>query len=173
MRWNTQPALVTLEGEQLDAYEAAELLGIDEEDAELLGRCGGRFLSGDDIAYLNEKYPEYMGIWPLIAKAGALIAKGGAAAFKGIRGAVQKAKARKAAKKESSAVADMQRKMVAQQQAMMMQQQQQQAAASAAQKKKLLMIGLPLAAVALFLLMGTNKPAPAAAAPAPEKGGKK
>lgn len=170
MRWTQKPALVTLEGEQLDDYEAAELLGIDDDDAELLGRCArGGYLSGEEIRYLDMKYPEYMGIWPIIAKAGALIAKGGAAAVKGIAGAVKKAKARKEAKKEGSKVAELQRQMIQQQQAAAMQQQ----AAAAAQKKKMIMIGLPLAAAALLLFMTMNKkPAPAPAAE-PGKGGKK
>lgn len=165
MRWKPEPALVTLEGNQFDAYEYAELLGIDEDDAELLGECGP-VLSGQDIAYLNAKYPEYMGIWPIIAKAGALIAKGGAAAVKGIAGAVKRRREAKKEKSVSGAAQKLQAQIVAQQQAAVMQRQQ----AAADQKKKLLMIGLPVAAAALLLFMTMNKaPAPAA----PEKGGKK
>lgn len=167
MRWKPEPSLVTLEGERFDSYEYAELLGIDEDDAELLGECGP-VLSGEDIAYLNAKYPEYMGIWPIIAKAAALVAKGGAAIGKGIAGAVKKARERKAGKKEASKTAELQRQLVAQQQAAIAQQQ----ATAAAQKKKMLMIGLPLAAVALFAIMSMNK-APAAAPAQPGKGGKK
>jgi hypothetical protein len=167
MKWR-QPALITLEGESIYSNDYAELLGIDEDDAELLGNCGS-YLSGEDIAYLNAKYPEYMGIWPLIAKAGALLAKGGVAIGKGIAGAVKKARERRAGKKEDSKVAEMQRQMVAQQQALLAQQQ-----AKAAQQKKLLMIGLPIAAVALFAIMSMNKaPAPAAAPAQRGKGGKK
>jgi hypothetical protein len=162
MKFN-QPELVTLEGEYNEDY--AELLGIDDDDAELLGNCA--YLTGDDIAYLNAKYPEYMGIWPLIAKAAALVAKGGAAAVKGIAGAVRKARERKAGKKEDNRVAEMQRQIVAQQQAAIAQQQ-----AKAAQMKKMLMIGLPVAAVALFAIMSMNK-SPAAAPAKPGKGGKK
>lgn len=165
MRWKPEPALVTLEGERFDAYEYAELLGIDEDDAELLGECGPA-LTGEDIAYLNAKYPEYMGIWPIIAKAGALIAKGGAAIGKGIAGAVKRRREAKKEKAAGTSAQKLQAQIMAQQQAAIMQQQ----TAAAAQKKKLLMIGLPLAAVALFAIMSMNKaPAPAA----PEKGGKK
>lgn len=53
-----KPTLVTLQGE-----DVAELLGIDEEDA---GYFTGDKLSGKDIDYLTNKYPEYMGLFPVL-----------------------------------------------------------------------------------------------------------
>lgn len=167
MKTRFSPSLVTLEGEEIDTYEYAELLGIDDEDAELLGACGP-YLTGEDIAYLNAKYPEYMGIWPIIAKIGAGVAKVGVGIGKKIAGAVKKRRKEKEASGKSR-LAETVKSLQAQQQAAIMQKQ----TAAADQKKKLIMIGLPVAAAALLLFMMMNKPAAAPAAPAPEKGGKK
>lgn len=170
MRWQVKPTLVTLEGEQMDAAEVAELLGIDEDDAYYLGRCAGR-LSGDDIAYLNAKYPELMGAWPLLAKAAGFLAKGGKKLFSGIGKAIRKRRERKKKAKQAKSQAAAQKVAIQAAQQRQYQMVQMQEAAKAAQKKKLLMIGLPLAAVALFLVM--NQPKQTPSTPQPEKGGKK
>jgi hypothetical protein len=151
MKWNVEPTLVTMEGEQFDKYEFAELLGIDENDVQLLGDCGSR-LTKNQLTYLNNKYPEYMGFFPLLAKAGALIAKGGAAAIKGISGAVKKVRQKRAEKKESSNIAERQKQLIALQQAAAIQRKQ----AEDDKKKKILMIGVPIAA-GILLLLAMNK----------------
>lgn len=165
MRW-TQPTLVTLEGEMIDetelmgAEEYAELLGIDYEDAVMLGGCSR--LSGQQIAYLDSKYPEYMGIWPIIAKFGALIVKGVGAGIKGISKAVKKKKAQKAAASQAAKENAMIAQLKAQ--ALLQQQQAQQAQIIASQKqeqiKKMIMIGVPVAGVALLAIMMMNKKPP-------------
>jgi hypothetical protein len=71
------PELVTIEGED---DELAELMGIDEIDVPLVGKCSRLGLSGREMRYLNQKYPEYMGIWPILAKA-AKVVVGGAAGW--------------------------------------------------------------------------------------------
>ena len=149
------PQLVEISGEPLynyddspdsflgsDPEEVAELLGIDFEDAYLLT---DRPLTGDDIAYLEDKYPEYMGVWPWLAKVGKTVIKGAASIGKKIASRVR---ARKNKKKKA-------------------QQQQAQASAAAMHKrmyeqavlkkkaddKKKLMMMLPIAAIAAFMLL--------------------
>ena len=116
MKTRFSPSLVTFEGEAVDTLEYAELLGIDDEDAELLGVCGP-YLTGEEIAYLNAKYPEYMGIWPIIAKIGAGVAKVGVGIGKKIAGAVKKRREEKKEKKEGNKVQEMVRQLQQQQQA--------------------------------------------------------
>lgn len=75
MSYRIVPQLVTIEGEcdsflGGNPYEIAELLGIDVADANILAT---RNLTHRDVAYLNRKYPEYMGIWPWLATAGKAI----------------------------------------------------------------------------------------------------
>lgn len=150
MRWKPEPTLVTLEGEELRDYEdIAEYMGIEYNDVVLIGSGA---ITTRDLYYLNAKYPEYMGAWPvIIAKIAGAIGSG----VKGIVSAVKKRKAEKKAKSQANSAA-------AQQQALMLQMQQQQAA-KAAQTKKLLMIGIP-AGVALLLIMtmmNKQRPQPA------------
>lgn len=143
------PSLVTMEGEFPDYDESAvaELLGIEEDDFELLG-CGT--LTGEDLEYLNNKYPEYMGIWPIIAKIGKAVVGAVPAIVKGI-------KKRRARKKQKSSSSQSSAKV----QAMIQQLRQQavlrkQLVAKKEKQKKLLMIGLPIAGIAVFMLM--NRP---------------
>lgn len=156
MRWNTSsPTLVTLEGENENS-EYAELLGIDQEDLPLVGKCNR--LSYKEMAYLDEKYPEYMGIWPLLAKIGTVVVKG----VSGIAKSVKKRKAEKAASAQTAAQTNLMNQL--QQQAAIQQQQaiQQQyiAAQKAEQTKKMLMIGVPIAAIGLIAFMSmSQKPA--------------
>lgn len=145
MRWKPEPTLVTLEGEELnDYYDIAEYMGIEYNDVVLIGSGA---IDASDLYYLNRKYPEYMGAWPIIiAKIAGAVGSG----VKGIVEAVRKRKAEKKAKSQESSAA-------AQQQALMLQMQQQQAA-KAAQTKKLLMIGVPAAVGFLLLMTMMNKP---------------
>lgn len=144
-----RPSIVTMEGESFydDDYPMAELLGIEEEDFELLG-CGT--LTGEDIDYLDNKYPEYMGIWPIIAKIGKAVVGAVPAIVKGVK----RRRARRKAKKSSSGGQQKIQAMVAK--------LRQQAAIRKAQlakkenQKKLLMIGLPVAGVLVFMMM--NRP---------------
>lgn len=147
MKWKARPTLITLEGEQPYPEDVAELLGMDVEDVELMG--GPVTLA--DIAYLEDKYPEYMGAIP------AIIAKIGGAVVSGIRGiasAVKKRRARRKAKKSSRPSPQ----QLVQQQIAALQAQQQ--IAKQQQVKKLMMIGIP-AGIGLILLMTMmNRPQP-------------
>ena len=101
--------LITLEGDDFelndDEREFCEMLGIDELDFNLIAN-GPTSLSGDDVDYLEEKYPEFMGIWPLIAKAAGFIVKGAVVAGKKIAEAVKgKRKKEKDKRAEKAAAA--------------------------------------------------------------------
>jgi|WetSurMetagenome_2_1015567.scaffolds.fasta_scaffold15199_11 hypothetical protein len=142
------PQLVTLEGDADDlsflggdSGEVAELLGIDYDDAEILTETNR--LTPRQVAYLNSKYPEYMGIWPLIAKAGALIIKGGVAIGKGIAKAV-KAKRQKTADNKAAQQKEAEEKAIASKAA---------ADKKASEKKLMLMIGIPIAGLAAIMLL--------------------
>lgn len=136
--------LVTLEGDDFelndDEAEFCEMLGIDELDFNLIAN-GPQSLSGDDYDYLDEKYPEFMGIWPLIAKAAGFIVKGAVVAGKKIAEAVKSKKKKEADKKEQKVAA-----------AAAIVAAQQKAAED--KKKMLMMVGIPSAALILgFLLL--------------------
>lgn len=148
MKWRPHPTLVTLEGEELyDVSDVAEYLGIEYGDVELIGSGA---LTVADLAYLDAKYPEYMGAWPaIIAKIGGAVASG----VKGIVSAVRKRRAKRKAKSSSQPSA------VAQQQALMLQMQQQNAAKQA-QMKKIMMIGIPAGIGLILLLTMMNRPRP-------------
>lgn len=149
------PQLVEISGESLydyddspdsflgsDPEEVAELLGIDFEDAYLLT---DRPLNGDDIAYLNQKYPEYMGVWPWLAKLGKTVIKGAASIGKKIAARVRarKDKKKKANQQQQAAAAAAMRKRMYEQAVLNK---------KAADKKKMMMI-LPIAAIAAFMLL--------------------
>lgn len=144
------PSLITMEGEYQEEYDydnVAELLGMDEEDLELVG-CGS--LSGDDIRYLNYRYPEYMGIWPIIAKIGKAVVGAVPAIVKGVK----RRRARRKAKKSGGGITPQMQAMIqkVKQQAVLRKQQ----LAKKENQKKLLMIGLPVAGLLVFMML--NKP---------------
>lgn len=156
MKWrSSQPTLVTLEGEfpepAMTFEEIERFLGIEYEDAELLG--SGAFTYAD-LDYLNRKYPELMGAWP------AILAKIGGAVASGVKGIVRAVKRRRAKRKKKSSS---QPSAVQQAQQRLIAMQIQQAQARKVQQdrtKKILMIGIP-AGIGLILLMTMmNKPAP-------------
>ena len=96
MIYRTVPKLVTIEGECNtllggDPYEIAEILGIDVSDA---GVLSSRRLSPRDISYFNKKYPEYMGIWPVITAGVGLVTAGA----KGVKSLVESVKSVKSVK---------------------------------------------------------------------------
>lgn len=137
--------LVTLEGDEIelndDEQEFCQILGIDELDFPYISG-GPNELLGDDIDYLDKKYPEYMGVWPLIAKAAGFIVKGAVAAGKKIAEAVKSKKKKQAddtaAKRAAAAAA-----------ALVAAQQKQRDD----QKKMIMMIGIPAALLLGFLLL--------------------
>lgn len=137
--------LVTLEGDEIelndDEQEFCQILGIDELDFPYIAG-GPEELLGDDVSYLDEKYPEYMGIWPLIAKAAGFIVKGAATVGKKIAEAVKNKKAKKAddsaAKKAAAAAAAL---------------AAAQEKARDDQKKMIMMVGIPAALLLGFLLL--------------------
>ncbi len=137
-----RPQLVTLEGDgALDSY--ADMLGMDIEDVELLG-CGSPSVS--DMRYLNNKYPEYMGIW------GAIL-KGVGKALTWAPAAIKRAASGRRRKKQNAA-----NKAAAEKQAILNQQMAMQRAAYAAQEKKkqqtkmMLMMGVPVALMAVMMV---------------------
>jgi hypothetical protein len=142
----SRPSLLILEGDEIelndDEQEFCNILGIDDLDFNLIAN-GPRSLSGDDYGYLEEKYPEYMGIWPLIAKAAGFIVKGAVAAGKKIAEAVTNKKKKDAATKAAKATA-----AAAAAAALVAQQQK-----AKDQQKTLMMIGIPVAALALLFLL--------------------
>ena len=141
-----RPSLVILEGDEIelndDEQEFCDILGIDDLDFNLIAN-GTEALSGDDYDYLEEKYPEYMGIWPLIAKAAGFIVKGAVAAGKKIAEAVTNKKKKEAETKAAKAAA-----AAAAKAALVAQQQK-----AKDQQKTLMMIGIPAAALALLFLL--------------------
>lgn len=142
------PELVTIEGEGDDdlvaevmggeSEDVAELLGIDYDDADLI--TSGN-LSGEDIDYLSEKYPELMGFWAALARVGKKIGKGALSIGKRIAARVRE---RRAKRKGKSAQVEQARQVQA---AQVVAQQQD------ANRNKMLMVGLPIAAIAAFLLL--------------------
>lgn len=147
MNTKLAPQLVTIEGDEVDLSELYELMGgIEPQDYHLLKSN----LSPYERRYIQGKYPELMGVWPILAKVGALVAKG----VKGIATAVKKRRAKRSAAAEkaqaaadakaaAAAAAEQQRQLIA----------QQQAAAAEQQKKMLMMIGIPLAAMMALMIM--------------------
>lgn len=131
-------ALITMEG---DREEIAEMLGMERNDVRYIKRN----LTPQEIAYLNARYPEYMGAIPAII---AKIASVGVGIGKSIASAVKK---RREQKNQSS------KQKEAEEQAKIAQYQYQQQLLLADQAKKkqqanmLLMIGIP-AALMLFML---------------------
>lgn len=132
-----KPHIISLEGE---CNQTAELLGIEEIDIPVLSR-----LSNRDISYLNMKYPEYMGIWPILAKIGSAVGSGVVSIAKAV-------KERRQEKKEESAI-EQQRQAIEQQRLYLLQEQQK--------KEKLLtllvVIGVPAAAILLLNRVNRGK----------------
>ncbi|MDD5688608.1 MAG: hypothetical protein PHE88_12340 [Elusimicrobia bacterium] len=159
MKWNPKPQLVTIEGDDDDTdeqysfmgddpYQVAELLGIECSDADLL--TGTNQLTSGQIAYLNSKYPEYLGIWPIIAAAGkALIG----AIPKGIK-AIKKAVGKKKQKKADAKKADAEKKAAllaaaaAEKRRIELEKQEKAAA-----QKRIMIIGIPVAALFVMMMM--------------------
>lgn len=143
-----RPSLVTMEGDNFtyDDETVPEYLGIDDDDFEMLG-CGA--LSGEDINYLNNRYPEYMGIWPIIAKIGKAIITVVPKIVKGVR----KRKAARASKKQRLK-SELDQKMQA-----MIEQVKRQAIIRKQQllkksnRKKIIMIGVPVAGLLLYMII--------------------
>jgi hypothetical protein len=156
MIWQPSPQLVTIEGDEeeelsflgSDPINVSELLGIEYSDARFLTK--NNQLSSDQVSYLNAKYPEYMGIWPIIAMVGKAVIGAIPKAVKAIKKAVKKKKTAKAAKK-TAATAEIAKKaaVVAEQKRVIAEQAQKESD----QKKMMVTIGVPLAAIALFMLM--------------------
>lgn len=152
LRMVPSPSLITMEGDGYysEPYDAdmslPELLGIDDADFMLLGSDN---LTRGDIVYLNSKYPEYMGIWPILAKIGKAVAT----AVPNIVKAVKKRRAARKEKSKESAAAEQQRKL----QAALQQQAAKKAADKKALQKKLLMIGIPVGVLGLFLILDTPR----------------
>lgn len=133
-----KPALITMEGER---FEIAELLGMDRQDCRYIKRN----LSPEEVAYLNYRYPEYMGAIPVII---AKIASAAVGVGKSIAGAVKKKREQKKALSE-------QKKAEEQAKIAQYQYQQQLLLAEQAKKKQqnnmLLLIGIP-AALMIYML---------------------
>lgn len=152
MNWKPEPQLVTIEGDDIgllgeDPVEVAEFLGIDVEDGYLLT---GEELTESDIAYLNAKYPELMGIWPFIAKIGGALIKGGAGIVKKIAGAVKKKRAaKKAASTQVKQEQEIKQAAIRQAQQMAVVEQQRKEG----QKKNMMMIMIPVAGLAAIMLL--------------------
>lgn len=95
MIYRSNPRLITIEGEcgflGGDPYEIAEVLGIDIADARMIS---SKRLTPRDMAYLGKRYPEYMGVIPLIV-AGAGAVATGARALKSTIEAVKSVKPKK------------------------------------------------------------------------------
>lgn len=132
------PTLVTMEGER---SEICELLGMDREDRIFIKRN----LTPLEQAYLNARYPEYMGAIPAII---AKIASAAVGIGKSIAGAVKKKREQKKSQSEQKK---------AEEQAKIAQYQYQQQLLLAEQQKKkqqmnlIFMIGIP-AALMLFMM---------------------
>lgn len=154
MAGDYSPRLVTLEGEGCscglagaDPLEVAVAMGIDYEDAELLT---GDYLTADQMEYLDNKYPELMGIWPIIAKIGIGIAKG-------VGGIVKAVKKKKAAKKAASNVAKDKKaeeaRIAEERRLQLLREAKAEADRKAEQKKMMLMIGLPVLGLAALMFL--------------------
>jgi len=133
-----RPALITLEGDRL---EIAEMLGMERSDVRYIKRS----LTPEEKAYLNARYPEYMGAIPVII---AKIASAAVGIGKSIAGAVKK-------KREQKNQLSQQKQAEEQAKIAQYQYQQQLLLAEQAKKKQqsnmLLMIGIP-AALMIFML---------------------
>lgn len=132
------PVLVSMEGEK---EQICELLGMERTDTRYIKR----YLSPEEVLYLNSKYPEYMGAIPVII---AKIASAAVGVGKAIAGAVKK--------KREAKKSDNDRKQ-AEANALIQQYQYQQQMLYAQQQKKkqdtnlMLMIGIPTALI-LFMM---------------------
>jgi hypothetical protein len=157
MTWQHTPQLVTIEGDEeeelsflgSDPLDVSELLGIDYSDARFL--TANNQLSADQVAYLNAKYPEYLGIWPIIAMVGKAVVGAIPKAVKAIKKAVKKKKTAAATKKTAAKVAEEKKQaaIVAEQKRVIAEQEKKEAE----KKKMMITIGIPVAALALFMLM--------------------
>lgn len=155
MMFQHTPQLVTIEGEDeepsflgSDPISVSELLGIEYSDARFLTE--NNVLSGDQLAYLNAKYPEYLGIWPIIAMVGKAVIGAIPKAVKAIKKAVNKKKTKAAAKKTAAKVAEEKKAAeIAEQKRIIAEQEQKEAE----KKKMMITIGIPVAALALLMLM--------------------
>lgn len=148
------PRLVTLEGDGCncglsgaDPLEIAVAMGVDFEDAEILT---GDYMTPEQMRYLDKKYPEYMGIWPILAKIGIGIAKG-------VTGIVKAVKKKKAAKKAASNVAKDKKteeaRIAEERRLQLLREAKAEADRKAEQKKMMLMIGVPVLGLAALMLM--------------------
>jgi hypothetical protein len=88
-----EPQLISMEGEELD------LLGMENEDVEILGSDN---MSVSEFNYLNSKYPELLGFYATAAAGGLKILKKFGSGFRKI---AQRIKAKRAARKEGAAQA--------------------------------------------------------------------
>ncbi len=160
MIFNPRPQLVTMEGEYDNEmsflggnpYDVAELLGIEPDDAVIL--TSGEVLPRH-ISYLNAKYPEYMGIWPIIAAAGKALIGAIPKGIKAIKKAVNKKKKKKADKATAAKKAEEERKAAiaaaaAERQLIAIQKAEDQ-------KKMMITIGVPALAVVAMLIMQRKK----------------
>ncbi len=146
------PQLVTLEGDCSfgdDPAAVFEYMGIDPDDADML--TGD--ISPEDIEYLNAKYPELMGVWPILAKIGKGLLKVGGKAIKGIAARVRQRRAARKAKSNtaSTATAEKNRQAEVNRQRLI-----QEAAANEKKKsdtQKTLSTILPIAAMAAMMLL--------------------
>lgn len=140
------PQLVTIEGESYNPEEVAEMMGIDPADSWIFRGN----LTPSQREYVEMKYPELMGILPILAKVGALVAKGA-------KGIVSAVKARRAKKSAAATAAAQQKAAIEAQAAAERRQQQlilaQQQQAAEQQKKTMMMIALPLLAVAALMAL--------------------
>ena len=159
MPFEYNPQLVTIEGDEeeedenesflgSDPFEVSELLGIEPNDAAIL--TYNEQICPRQLAYLNQRYPEYLGIWPIIAAAGKAIIGAIPKIAKGIKKAVNKKKKKAADKKTAAKVAEEKKAAVIVEQKRIALEKQEK---EAEQKKMIFTIGLPVAALLAFMLM--------------------
>lgn len=158
MIFNPRPQLVTMEGEDDELsflggnpYDVAELLGIEPDDAVIL--TSGT-VSPRQISYLNYKYPEYMGIWPIIAAAGKALIGAIPKGIKAIKKAVNKKKKKAADKKTAAKKVEEEKKAVAAAAAAEKKRIELERIQKAEdQKKMMITIGVPALALVAMLMM--------------------
>lgn len=152
------PQLVTIEGDDdeeedysflgSDTISVAELLGIEYPDAAILTENAE--MTPRQLQYLNMKYPEYMGIWPIIAAAGKALIGAIPKGIKAIKKAVNKKKKKKAdAKTAATKKAEEQKALAA-----AVEQKRIEELQKAEEKKKMMITMIvPAAALLLFMVM--------------------
>lgn len=143
MNYYKKPTLIVLEGERLNFLDS-----LDPQDIDLLE---GDF-NESDIFYLNEKYPEFLGIWTTILKGAKKVGTG---FFKRIGRRIRKRRKRRRLRKRGKARRSQQARIKAQQREIqILQYRRAQVAAIKKEKEKRNLLTMAAVALPVLFLLG-------------------